>query len=158
MQEQQLFVTKFLSHVIKGGKYAFFDSTSLHVWNKSARTWRYSDHLHPDRQFSCNLQRQRGKSINIQGILCDDGRFYNAITEKTDGVNIRMFFEKHIRNMSGYVLVLDNFGCHHMPETIHCLEKLGITPFFLPVNSSPLNSIETMWACCKSRFHKWLFR
>jgi transposase len=48
---------------------------------------------------------------------------------------------------------MDNHGAHRTQLTKELLQKLRIEPVFMSSNSPEFNSIETLWAGVKKRFH-----
>ena len=50
-------------------------------------------------------------------------------------------------------LVMDNHSAHKTPLTLELLRELNICPVLMSSNSPEFNSIETLWAGVKKRFH-----
>lgn len=57
-------------------------------------------------------------------------------------------------NVDKPILVLDNATAHHAHAVRSKLERFQVR--FLPAHSSPLNSIERLWALIKGRFRQLL--
>ena len=74
---------------------------------------------------------------------------------------MRLFF-KEIREKAtlprdeAIYVVMDNHSAHKTPLTLELLKSLNIKPVFMSSNSPEFNSIETLWAGVKKRFHEAL--
>ena len=53
-------------------------------------------------------------------------------------------------------VVMDNHSAHKTHLTLELMNQLNIKPVFMSSNSPEFNSIETLWAGVKKRFHEAL--
>ena len=49
---------------------------------------------------------------------------------------------------------MDNCRIHHSQDTKTKLSQMKLKPLYLPAYSSPLNSIERLWAIIKQKYRK----
>ena len=85
------------------------------------------------------------------------GEFFYKLMPTTNAIEVEAFFiemaEKY--NMSGSVVIMDNHRAHLSRRVKELFQELQCQLFFLPVASSNLNPIETVWSHLK---RKWRSR
>jgi len=103
------------------------------------------------------IPAQRGKAVDIWGLLCRDNRFVFSTTYNTIDAD---FILQHLDSFSfnlqkPTVVVLDNASIHtaqKVKERLQVWQNRGLFIFYLPPYSPHLNIIERLWKELKARW------
>ena len=131
------------------------DEASMNSWTKPASTY-----MPKGRNIKITISSSRFSGITLFGCIgnCMPGGFIYQLHKSTTQVSVRLFL-KEIRDKATLLLndpiylVMDNHSAHKTPLTLELLRELNICPYFMSSNSPEFNSIETLWAGVKKRFH-----
>jgi transposase len=103
------------------------------------------------------IPAQKGKSINIWGLLSRDNRLVFETSEKN--INSEFVWQKldefSLKINQPTVVVLDNariHTAHKIKERLEVWQKRGLYIFYLPPYSPHLNIIERLWKELKARW------
>jgi transposase len=103
------------------------------------------------------IPAQRGKAINIWGLLSRDNRLVFETSEKN--INSEFVWQKldefSLKITKQTVVVLDNariHTAHKIKERLEVWQKRGLYIFHLPPYSPHLNIIERLWKELKARW------
>jgi transposase len=106
-----------------------------------------------------SIAAQKGKSINIFGLLCRDNRLVFDTCEHT--ITSEFVWQKldefSLQIQKPTVVVLDNariHTAHKIKERLAVWQKRGLFIFYLPPYSPHLNIIERLWKELKARWLK----
>jgi transposase len=103
------------------------------------------------------IPAQKGKAINIWGLLSRDNRLIFETTEKN--IDSEFVWQKldelSLKITKQTVVVLDNariHTAHKIKERLEVWQKRGLYIFYLPPYSPHLNIIERLWKELKARW------
>jgi transposase len=105
------------------------------------------------------IPAQRGKSLNIWGLLARDNRFFFETCQQTINSDfvLRKLDEFSFKIIKPTVVVLDNAPIHKarkIKERLEIWQSRGLYIFYLPPYSPHLNIIERLWKELKARWIK----
>ena len=138
------------------GKWGYYDQSSYNLWMKHSKIWRYPDAYDSSKQFHLTLPKDRGQSITIHCILLNDGRVLYDIGGRSTIDSILDFLNRKLRNVNNYLIVHDRLAANRNARVQDAFKARGATTLLTPASSSPLSSVETIFAITKERYRKWL--
>ena len=138
----------------QGREVWFCDETSTHMWQKKSRIWR-----NPDEPYHLTLNKQRGASITIIGVISSmRPRFFFMIAPTTTKESVDTFLKKTFKKLDvrDNVIVMDQHAAHNSDLVKARLAKLGLERHYLPAASCCLNPIEHVWGIFKAKWATYL--
>ena len=132
----------------------YVDETTFRTDMVQKKSWYFKKQRF---QVPAARMQNQGASFTVYGALgeCLQGKgFYYAIGDSTNSDDFLDFitnlFGEVVPLPSGVkpVVVLDNHRAH-LGERKERMEQLGFQPAFLPIYSSEMNAIETVWSLLK---------
>jgi transposase len=128
----------------------FFDETTFNGWQYPTKVWQPRDDA-----ILVHLSPFRGQTVTVYGAISNRTPvFMHSLATSTNKEDTLAFFEQvhAAHSLKGKYIVLDNHPAHHSRLVTNYIDEVGAHLLFLPPSSSPLNSIERLWAWLKDRF------
>ena len=134
------------------------DEASMNSWTRPSSTYMPRGYNVP-----ITISSARFSGITMFGCLgkCVKGNFIYQLHKSTNQVTARQFFrfirtEATVSQDETIYVVMDNHSAHRTHLTLQLMNELNLKPVFMSSNSPEFNSIETLWAGVKRRFHEAL--
>ena len=145
--------------IVNNQPISYVDETTFRTDMVQKKSWYFKKQRF---QVPAARMQNQGASFTVYGALgeCLQGKgFYYAIGDSTNSDDFLDFitnlFGEVVPLPSGVkpVVVLDNHRAH-LGERKERMEQLGFQPAFLPIYSSEMNAIETVWSLLKQKCRK----
>lgn len=144
------FVVKLCRSYINQQQVIFMDETTFNFWHKKSRMW-----MSREEPLSLKMAGTRGSGITVLGaISSQSSQLVYSMDESTNIGAVIKLIKKMARvytDLHEAVLVLDNHNSHYNEDVQMLAMELGLELLYLPVYSSQLNPIESVWGVMK--FH-----
>jgi transposase len=141
------------THILNGRSIVYIDETTFNVHMRHKRTWQYSE-----LPVKFLMARKRLSGVTLYGAIGNcltRPQFMTAASTSID--NTEQFLHRltlSIKTQEGAgkpLLVIDNHSAHRSLK-IRGLLAENFDVLWLPTQSSPFNSIESLWAFLKNKF------